>query len=231
MAVINDSINWAVNIANDNSHGYDQIHRWGPDYDCSSLIISAFEIGGGLKVKEAGASYTGNMRKAFEKCGFSSIKYKKGMTLQRGDIVLNEAHHVVLYIGDGKIVQASVNEKGTATGGKTGDQTGREIAVGNFYEYSKGWDYVLRYSDQERESVQISMPVLRPGDSCPEVGLLQTCLNALGFVGANNKKLTVDHIWGNNVTYAVRNFMISKGLTPDDTFGVKSWTALFTSDY
>ena len=36
--------NWAVGIANDDSHGYDQKHRWGtPDYDCSSLVISAFQ--------------------------------------------------------------------------------------------------------------------------------------------------------------------------------------------
>ena len=33
-------------LAKDNSHGYDQIHRWGPDYDCSSAVITSWEIAG-----------------------------------------------------------------------------------------------------------------------------------------------------------------------------------------
>ena len=36
--VIEKAVEWAISIANDNSHGYDQAHRDGPDYDCSSLI-------------------------------------------------------------------------------------------------------------------------------------------------------------------------------------------------
>ena len=142
MSVIEKAIQWAVSIAADNSHGYDQIHRWGPDYDCSSLAISAYRAAG-LELK--GATYTGNMRAAFIKDGFKSIPYKKGMSLFRGDVLLNEKHHTAIYIGDGKIVQASINEKGKITGGKTGDQTGGEIAVRSFYEYKYGWDYILRF--------------------------------------------------------------------------------------
>ena len=55
-AVIESAVNWAVKIANDNSHGYDQNNRWGPNYDCSSLVISAFEQAG-CKVKSGGASF------------------------------------------------------------------------------------------------------------------------------------------------------------------------------
>ena len=35
------AVTWAIRIANDPAHGYDQDNRWGPDYDCSSLVISA----------------------------------------------------------------------------------------------------------------------------------------------------------------------------------------------
>ena len=77
MSVIEKAIQWAVSIAADNSHGYDQIHRWGPDYDCSSLAISAYRAAG-LELK--GATYTGNMRAAFIKDGFKSIPYKNGMS-------------------------------------------------------------------------------------------------------------------------------------------------------
>lgn len=51
---IGSAVIWALAIANDNSHGYDQAHRWGIDYDCSSLVISAFEHAG-VPVKSKGA--------------------------------------------------------------------------------------------------------------------------------------------------------------------------------
>lgn len=230
MTVINNATAWAVNIANDNSHGYDQIGRWGPDYDCSSLVISAYEQAG-VKVKEAGATYTGNMRAAFVKCGFEAIPYKKGMTLYKGDVLLNEKHHTALYIGDGQIVQASSNEKGGIYNGKTGDQTGREIYVGNFYEFSKGWDYVLRYEVSEVTTVNITMPVLQRGSKCPEVGTVQVLLNSLGFVGKNGKRLTIDHDYGQNVEFAVKNFQKSKGIGQDGIVGARTWPLLLSSDY
>ena len=31
---VEDAIKWALAIARDNSHGYDQGSRWWPDYDC-----------------------------------------------------------------------------------------------------------------------------------------------------------------------------------------------------
>lgn len=146
---IEKAVQWAIQIAQDPSHGYDQTKRWGPDYDCSSFLISAWEQAG-VKVKEAGATYTGNMRSAFLKCGFEDVtaeaNLKTGAGLQRGDILLNERHHTAMYIGSGQIVHASINEAGKATGGKTGDQTGREICTRSYYVYSKGWDRVLRYA-------------------------------------------------------------------------------------
>ena len=74
-AVIESAVNWAVKIANDNSHGYDQNSRWGPNYDCSSLVISAFEQAG-CKVKSGGATYTGNMKPVFLRYGFFDVTSK-----------------------------------------------------------------------------------------------------------------------------------------------------------
>lgn len=229
--IIESAIEWAVNIANDPSYGYDQINRWGPNYDCSSLAISAYEVAG-LPIRENGGSYTGNMKAAFIKCGFKAIPYKKGMTLVRGDVLLNEKHHTAMYIGDGKIVQASINEKGGIVGGKTGDQTGREISVGSFYEFRHGWDYILRYSEEEEKEVIIVNVELRQiqiGSKCAEVGTVQTLLNALGFKGKNGRPLTVDRDFGQNVDYAVRLFQKSKDITPDGIVGPKTWKLLLTS--
>ena len=231
-AVVEQAVNWAVGIAKDDSHGYDQLHRWGtPDYDCSSLVISAYEQAG-VPVKENGATYTGNMRAAFVKCGFKAISYTKGMTLKRGDVLLNEKHHTALYIGNGSIVQASINEKGGIYGGKQGDQTGKEIAVGTFYEFRYGWNYVLRYEDKEEVIlVDVKMPRLAKGSKCAEVGTVQTLLNALGYVGKNGKKLTVDHDYGNNVEYAVQNFQRANGITPDGIVGAITWPRLLGANY
>ena len=157
---IEKAVTWALQIAQDPDHGYDQTHRWGPDYDCSSFLISAWEQAG-VKVKEAGATYTGNMRSAFLRCGFedvtAEINLKTGAGLQRGDILLNTQHHTAMSIGSGQIVHASINEKGKATGSKAGDQTGREICVRSYYQYPKGWDRVLRYvgSGEKEEVTQV----------------------------------------------------------------------------
>ena len=51
------AVTWAIEIANDPAHGYDQDNRWGPDYDCSSLVISAWQQAG-VPVKTKGATYT-----------------------------------------------------------------------------------------------------------------------------------------------------------------------------
>ena len=142
---------WAA----DNDHGYDQADRWGPDYDCSSLMISAWQQAG-VPVKTAGAAYTGNMAPVFLRCGFedvtADVNLSTGAGLQRGDVLLKVRHHTAMSIGGGQIVHASINESGRATGGKTGDQTGREICVRSYYKYSKGWDKVLRYAGSRKEA-------------------------------------------------------------------------------
>ena len=144
--VIEDAVEWAIGIANDDSHGYDQTNRWGPDYDCSSLVIQAWQ-NAGVPVKTQGASYTGNMYDAFIACGFidvtSQVDLSSGSGVIRGDVLLNIINHTAMSIGNGQIVQASINEHGETTGGQTGDQTGREIYTRSYYNYP--WDKVLRY--------------------------------------------------------------------------------------
>lgn len=142
---------WA---ADDKHNGYDQIFRWGEkgDYDCSSGVITAWQKVG-VGVKSAGATYTGDMKAIFLRCGFEDVTKKvdvlNGKGLVRGDVLLNERHHVAMYCGDGKEVEFSINEKGTATGGKPGDQTGKECLVRNYRNYP--WDCVLRYKEPKQK--------------------------------------------------------------------------------
>ena len=67
------AIQWAISIANDDSHGYSQSNRNGPNYDCSSFVSTAFKNGG---FSVSGSLNTSSMADAFVKVGFT--KYKKG---------------------------------------------------------------------------------------------------------------------------------------------------------
>lgn len=234
--IIEAACEYGVRIANDNSHGYDQNRRWLPDVDCSSLVTLCYENAGIPVKSKGGATYTGNLKEGFTKCGFTAIKCKPVMPgLKRGDVLFyhyvknGKVHgHAILYLGGGQIVQASINEKGTATGGKTGDQTGKEVSVGKYYNPPYGWDYILRYEkeDQEDKLVNVEMPELRQGDIRPEVGTLQIILNARGF-----GPLKVDNDLGPLTAKSLGRFQKCHGLTPDEICGVKSWPLLLRSDY
>ena len=163
--VRNAAVAWAKAMAADDTHGYDQAQRWGErgDYDCSSLVISAF--------KKAGVpltcTYTGNMKADMLTHGFSnvtsSITLSTGKGLKKGDVLLHETYHTALYIGDGKIVHAAGNEYGRATGGKPGDQTGKEICVANYYNMP--WQVVLRYAKVTAAPTGSRVYTIKAGDS------------------------------------------------------------------
>lgn len=141
---VEDAIKWILDIASDNSHGYDQGNRWGPDYDCSSLIYEGFRVGGGFTLPTHSGN-TATMMSDFTTAGF---KWLPGVgnaqsDCQRGDILLNQGAHVELYIGEGMNVGAHINEFGGITGGQPGDQTGNEISKGAYYSFP--WDGILRY--------------------------------------------------------------------------------------
>ena len=145
MSAIEKAVAWAIETANDNSHGYSQINRYGPDYDCSSFVISAWESAG-VPVKRAGASYTGNMRGAFIACGFVDVTTQVGLStgygIQAGDVLLNYAAHTCLAVGGGKVANCRTDEGHP----QSGDQSGNEIRIQSYWDGSPNrWNCVLRY--------------------------------------------------------------------------------------
>lgn len=159
MNAIEKAVQYAVNIADDNSHGYSQTNRWGtPDFDCSSLVISAWQFAG-VPVKDRGATYTGNMYAVFCACGFadvsSQINLASGEGLQRGDVLLNHASHTAIALGAGKIVHARSSEGNSLPG----DQSGAEIRTQGYFNYP--WSCVLRYmgSAKANEWIIINEPL------------------------------------------------------------------------
>lgn len=163
------AVSFAINVANDDSIGYD-IQRKNGDTDCSKLVIDAWEFAG-VPVARYGATYTENMKQAFIKAGFEDVIKKinlsTGAGLIRGDVLLNEKHHTAIYIGNGQIVHASINELGKTTGGKPGDQTGKEVCIRSYY--NKPWDCVLRLDDQQTSTPTVNWYIVSKGDTLSSI--------------------------------------------------------------
>ena len=145
-------------------------------------------------------------------------------------MLLNYARHTALAIEGGRIVQASINERGTATGGTPGDQTGREISERSYYNYP--WDCVLRYvgdgavTDASSEYVpsywyNVALPLLKPGMTGHSVNTVQHLLRAYGYydgaVTGTMDAATVE---------AVRGYQASQWLDIDGEVGVMTWGVL-----
>lgn len=230
MSIIDNAVTRALEIAEDDSHGYDQANRWGPDYDCSSLVIDCFKHAG----LPLSCTYTGNMRSDMMRCGFEdvtgSVDLATGAGLERGDVLLNYVHHTALYIGNGQIVQASINEYGTTTGGQTGDQTGREIYTRGYYNYP--WDCVLRYQDTDTSTdtspvVETQWPprllIYRKNRRLTkglDVYACQALLNCRGY------SLELDGEYGQASANAVLDFQKANGLEADGDCGNDTWGML-----
>lgn len=111
---------FAVSIANDDSHGYDQRFRWNEkgDYDCSSLTVESYQRQG-IKIKENGGTFTGNLAQALKKCGFMEVN----------DMVKCIVELVEVYPGDEgeavRAMQALLNLRGYYCGQTDGDYGSR----------------------------------------------------------------------------------------------------------
>ena len=131
------------------SLGYDQYQRQniydGGECDCSSLVIWALQKAG---FDTGTASYTGNMSENLTKRGWKRLSPDLS-NARPGDILLNDNYHTAAVISgygwSAKIAQASIDERGRATGGQAGDQSGNETNVKNIYTYNRGWSCILRF--------------------------------------------------------------------------------------
>lgn len=218
---INKAINWMEDTARDDSHGYCQDHRWGTDgdYDCSSAVITAWEQAG-VPVKSKGATYTGNMLSVFKANGFvdvtAQVNRSTGAGLVRGDVLLNTVHHTAMYCGDGKEVEASINEKGTAHGGKPGDQTGKEFLIRSYRNYP--WTNVLRYTGGN-STTTAGKNYLEMGDTGSAVKTMQLMLIECGYSCGS---YGADGEFGSGTDAALRKFQKDNSLVVDGQYGPAS---------
>lgn len=240
MTKVEKAVQWMEAIAADNTHGYSTVKRWGPDYDCSSFVISAFEQAG-IPVKTKGASFTGNIKAIFTSLGFkdvtNNVDRKTGAGMLRGDVLLNTLFHVAVSQGNGKLVHARSNDGHFASG----DQSGKEIVKDQAY-FNYPWNYILRYTGEEDATG--GSPVLSdPGDNADtpieetmaywpprqirrgmkggDVAVAQAILNARGY---DCGKIDGDFgVKTHNMTMA---FQGESDLEIDGIIGPATWKAL-----
>lgn len=214
---------WAEAVANDDSHGYSQYSRWSPDFDCSSLVISAYQQAG-VPVKDNGASYTGNMYTVFCRTGFKDVtdqvNIATGEGLLRGDVLLRSGH-TALYCGNGLEVEACMDENG-GIGGEPGDQTGYEILI---QFYNPNWSTVLRYIE-EKDTYMVELATLSIGYIGDDIKLMQRLLRSRSFTDNNGHKIEIDGIFGMATEGALLKFQKSHGLVEDGICGPKTWDRL-----
>ena len=137
-------------LADNGKLGVDGLKEPG-DTDCSFSMGIIYYLGGLIdRDVLRGTFYTGNLASklvgtgmfvAISVNGWSLAKIKR--EAREGDGLLGPGH-VVYCLGDGRCVSFENTEKGGSTGGKLGDQTGREGRIRDIYDRSRGWAYILR---------------------------------------------------------------------------------------
>ena len=149
MPNINLAVQWAINTANDNTHGYSQQNRLGPDYDCSSFVAAAL-IAGGFNVPAY--MYTSIEYNCLIAAGFTTIPVNDPR--KKGDIFMwdgsGNAGHTCICIDENYVAEAY----GDSPPYVTGDTSGDEIRISPFDD-STGWQYHFRYPGADGRNTAI----------------------------------------------------------------------------
>lgn len=233
--VIETAIAWATGIANDNTHGYSQANRYGPDYDCSSLVTTAFRNAG---INVPYDCNTRNMKERFVNAGFvwipaSSIPNfpSSSANLKRGDILLKSGH-TELYIGNNQNIGAHDNYNGIpggigggkkwSDGYKAYRYGADEIDVCKYWNGS--WTGVLRYNGGETIPGNSSNPndypyptrdlfFTSPVQTGDDVKWVQSVLSKIGY------SVAIDGSYGPSTRDAIKAFQRDHGLSVDGSCG------------
>lgn len=178
--------------------------------DCSGLFSWAFKQLGSYMYHGSNTMWD---KYCISKGNLKNGKRTDGQELKPATAVFTDHDgdktHVGLYIGDGKVIEASGTQSGVITSKITNSKW-------------KCWGelkYVL-YEGGTEVSEVIGYPTIRQGAKGDLVIQLQTFLSNLG------SSLVVDGIFGNGTASAVRAFQKKYGLEVDGIVGPKTWSKL-----
>lgn len=140
-----------------------------------------------------------------------------------------------------RIGSARIDERGKLTGGKAGDQTGREVSEQNFYVHSKGWYIIRPRSEAHAQKIAERM---RAACANPNLGYDQNQRTGVIKNGIDSKTTTecdcsalvracvkeaTGKDPGNFTTANEKGMLLATGLF-DDIGGYKSTSAIYPGD-
>jgi peptidoglycan hydrolase-like protein with peptidoglycan-binding domain len=237
--VIEDAIIFAKWIAGDNTfhygHGKEAHHNgcyfcgtqpkskknagivdYEHTYCCNPFVGACWAHGGciptALRLCRKGTSWDFNKGKGYDKSSlFENLGHPAKSKLEPGDVLCNDKH-VVLYIGGGKIAEASGgddNKKGSSSWNKS-----IHVATLTDDRY-KGFKRVHRLKAGMSATMSISH-----GEVSDRVKLLQAFLVWYGY------NVAADRIFGDKTLVAVKKFQKAAGVTADGIVGPKTIAAM-----
>ena len=227
--------------------GYDQGDRWSfnpsrdglsvlphSECDCSSSS-AAIARAGGYPVDTRDPIWTGNYRAKLVAAGFTAIDVRgksrgelAGL-LRPGDFLLGPGH-VVYYRSTTQVWSAEADERGRASGGQAGDQTGLEARYRTLYMRSRGWEWVLRPpADPLVAIIPIDPATVTPLKVKPRAVEWRTPPAALVRIVQRIVGASVDGIRGPRTIAATKAWQRKRGLRVDGQFGPASAEAYLLS--
>ena len=152
MAGVKGGIATVLTYADDNRHGYELRERnYDIGTDCAGLgrlYAAAVE---GVSVDSYPDMHSWDIADKLRARGWQVIDFAESKK-KRGDILARVdpkggTGHVVIYLGDGRIVGAEGDWDG-----RRGDSSGREITERSYYQY--GYDYIVRPPEEASVSIK-----------------------------------------------------------------------------
>jgi len=212
--------------------GYDQSQRWtwlagktivkNKECDCSSLVAGIAYLAG-YPIHIEGACNTGNLASLLRGAGWAILQYSGLSRVRAGDVLIKPGHHTEFAYSASRFYGAHIDERGKTTGGKPGNQSGRETGFSVAYCYPGGWTYVARPPDTAAKAESTARPVLKRGMSGTDVKVMQTRLIAAGISCGS---AGADGIFGPDTQAAIKTLQTKAKITADGKFGAQTNKAL-----
>ncbi len=184
MGNINNANDYMYNLVTNKAHGYSQANRYGPDYDCSSSIMTSLKMGGKFDVPIKGVN-TASMKKYLEKIGYKVVSNAEKP--QKNDIKLRPATakrggHVVMFRSSTMVMEFS-SSRGHH---EKGDQTGTESWCHKWNaDRNDDFTYTLRYkATGKKETTKKSVKyTVKKGDTLSGIARkYKTTVSHLGSI-------------------------------------------------
>lgn len=182
-------------------------------YCCNPFVHAAWSHGGQVpsmltKCQKA-SSFDFGKGKGYDKSSmFTNLGHPSKSLLKKGDVLCND-HHVAIYVGDGKIAEASGGDDNKRNSTKWNNSIHVVSLTDSRY---KSFPRVHRFNSSVNKEMVIIF-----GEVNDRVKLLQKFLNWYG-----DYKLAEDGIFFEGTLAAVKDFQKKMGLTADGKFGSKS---------